>query len=134
MSFQSSTNIQYTISLFTKWYIKGIGIASLSGAHWSSIRLPQLQTNKWGYATVAAAVAYVNRWWTLLKLLLPLFYIQIHTYLGCHPSIRDRVHRNENFAEIIPVFSTFFNFFKKKKKKIIKAILCNFSMRLLKYF
>ena len=37
----------------------------------------------------------------------------------------------ENFVEIIPVFSTFFNFF---KKKIIKAILCNFSMRLLKYF
>ena len=32
-----------------------------------------------------------------------------------YPSIRDRVHRNENFVEIIPVFSTFFNFFKKKK-------------------
>ena len=31
------------------------------------------------------------------------------------PSIRDRVHRNENFVEIIPVFSTFSNFFKKKK-------------------
>ena len=53
--------------------------------------------------------------------------------LCCTPSIRDRVHRNENFVEIIPVFSTFSNFF-KKKKKIIKAILCNFSMRLLKYF
>ena len=51
---------------------------------------------------------------------------------GSIPSIRDRVHRNENFVEIIPVFSTFFNFF--KKKRIIKAILCNFSMRLLKYF
>ena len=38
-----------------------------------------------------------------------------------------------NFAEIIPVFSTFSNFFKKKEKKIIKAILCNFSMGLLKY-
>ena len=33
-----------------------------------------------------------------------------------------------------PIFSTFFNFFKLKKKKIIKAILCNFSMRLLKCF
>ena len=52
---------------------------------------------------------------------------------GLHPSITDRVHRSENFVEIIPVFSTFSNFF-KKKKKIIKAILCNFSMRLLKYF
>ena len=30
------------------------------------------------------------------------------------PSIRDRVHRNENFVEIIPVFSTFFSSFKKK--------------------
>ena len=31
--------------------------------------------------------------------------------------------------------SSFFNFFKLfQKKKIIKAILCNFSMRLLKYF
>mgnify|MGYP006863837727 CR=1 FL=1 len=48
-------------------------------------------------------------------------------------SITDGVHRNENFVEIIPVFSTFGYFF-KKKKKIIKAILCNFSMRLLKYF
>ena len=36
----------------------------------------------------------------------------------------------EYFVAIIPVFSTFSNFF---KKKIIKAILCNFSMRLLKY-
>ena len=33
-----------------------------------------------------------------------------------------------------PVFSTFSNFFNIKRKKIIKAILCNFSMRLLKYF
>ena len=56
--------------------------------------------------------------------------IYIPTY-RCKPSIRDRVHRNENFVEIIPVFSTFFNCF---KKKIIKAILCNFSIRLLKYF
>ena len=41
------------------------------------------------------------------------------------PSITDGVHRKGNFLEIIPVFSTF-------KKIIIKAILCNFSMRLLK--
>ena len=46
------------------------------------------------------------------------------------PSITDRVHRNEKEVEIIPVFSTFSNFLKKKEKKIIKAILCNFSMRL----
>ena len=31
------------------------------------------------------------------------------------PSITDGVHRNENFVEIIPVFSTFSNFLKKKK-------------------
>ena len=43
------------------------------------------------------------------------------------PSITDGVHRKGNFLEIIPVFSTF-------KKIIIKAILCNFSMRLLKIF
>ena len=54
-------------------------------------------------------------------------------YLQYKPSITDGVHRNENLVEIIPVFSTFSNFF-KKKKKMIKAILCNFSMRLLKYF
>ena len=34
----------------------------------------------------------------------------------------DGVHRNENFEEIIPVFSTFSNFFNKKFKKVIKAI------------
>ena len=34
------------------------------------------------------------------------------------PSITDGVHRNENLVEIIPVFSTFSNFFKKKKKKL----------------
>ena len=55
-------------------------------------------------------------------------------FLWCRPSITDGVHRNENLVEIIPVFSTFFNFFKKRKKKYIRAILCNFSMRLLKYF
>ena len=31
-----------------------------------------------------------------------------------HPSITDGVHRNENFVKIIPVFSTFSKFFKKK--------------------
>ena len=30
------------------------------------------------------------------------------------PRITDGVHRNENCVEIIPVFSTFSNFFKKK--------------------
>ena len=34
------------------------------------------------------------------------------------PSITDGVHRNKNFEEIIPVFSTFSNFFKLNKKKI----------------
>ena len=34
------------------------------------------------------------------------------------PSITYGVHRNENFVEIIPLFSTFSNFFKKKKKNI----------------
>ena len=43
------------------------------------------------------------------------------------------VVRYEYFVAIIPVFSTFSNFF-KKKYIYIKAILCNFSMRLLKYF
>ena len=53
---------------------------------------------------------------------------------GVVPSITDGVHRNENLVEIIPVFSTFSNFFKKKIYIYIKAILCNFSMRLLKCF
>ena len=34
---------------------------------------------------------------------------------SCTPSITDGVHRNENFVEIIPVFSIFSNFFQKKK-------------------
>ena len=52
------------------------------------------------------------------------------------PSITDGVHLNENLVEIISVFSTFSNFFKKEKRKniYIIAILCNFSMWLLKYF
>jgi hypothetical protein len=61
-------------------------------------------------------------------------FLKVQIQLSIRPSITDGVHRNENLVEIIPVFSTFSNFFKKKKKKIIKAILCNFSMRLLKYF
>ena len=51
-------------------------------------------------------------------------------YVG-NPSITNGVHRNENFVEIIPVFS---NFFKTKKKKYLKAILCNFSMPVTKIF
>ena len=39
-----------------------------------------------------------------------------NTTCGSTPSITDGVHRNENFVEIIPVFSTFSNFLKKKKK------------------
>ena len=50
------------------------------------------------------------------------------------PSIRDRVQCKKDLALKKTVFSTFSNFFKKVWKKIIKAILCNFSMRLLKYF
>ena len=57
-----------------------------------------------------------------------------HPTMTIIPSITDGVHRNENFMEIIPVFLLFQTFSKKKQKRIIKAILCNFSMRLLKYF
>ena len=34
--------------------------------------------------------------------------LTIHSGLSITPSITDRVHRNENFVEIIPVFSTLF--------------------------
>ena len=74
----------------------------------------QGRINSWKYKTTTGAVSRSCK-------------------IGCNPSITDGVHRNENFVEIIQVFSTFSNFF-KKEKKIIKAILCNFSMRLLKYF
>ena len=63
-----------------------------------------------------------------------LFAFRYCKILTINPSITDGVHRKENLVELIPVFSTFSNFFKKKEKKNIKAILCNFSMRLLKYF
>ena len=36
-------------------------------------------------------------------------------YVG-NRSITDGVHRNENFVKIIPVLTTFSNFFKKEKK------------------
>ena len=39
-------------------------------------------------------------------------------YLWSDPSITDGVHRIENLVEIIPVFSTFSKFLKKKKKKL----------------
>ena len=42
---------------------------------------------------------------------------QNDTLKPMHPSITDGVHRNENLVEIIPVFSTFLNFFKKKNYK-----------------
>ena len=53
----------------------------------------------------------------VIKMLLKIDKIEIIS----HPSITDGVHRNENFVEIIPVFSTFSNFFKKKKKYIYKS-------------
>ena len=40
------------------------------------------------------------------------------TIIRNNPSITDGVHRTENFVEIIPVFSTFSNFFKQTKKKV----------------
>ena len=39
------------------------------------------------------------------------------TYLW-KPSITDGVHRKDNFVEIIPVFSIFSNFFRKKINKL----------------
>ena len=63
-----------------------------------------------------------------------LFANRFDLLIGALPSITDGVHRKENFVEIIPVFSTFSKIFNNKKKIFIKAILCNFSMRLLKYF
>ena len=44
-----------------------------------------------------------------------------HPTMTIIPSITDGVHRNENFMEIIPVFSTFSNFFNKKNKKNYKS-------------
>ena len=43
----------------------------------------------------------------------------LNTLSTWYPSITDGVHRNENLVEKILVFSTFSNFFKKKKKKNI---------------
>ena len=40
---------------------------------------------------------------------------QEELHISLDPSITDRVHRNEIFVEIIPVFSTFSKFFKKEK-------------------
>ena len=50
--------------------------------------------------------------------LIRLFKDRLILAIGSQPSITDGVHRNENFIKIIPVFSTFSNFFKKRKKKL----------------
>ena len=49
------------------------------------------------------------------------------SFIWSQPSITDGVHRNENFAEIIPFFSTFSNFFKKRKKKLQKPFYVTFQ-------
>ena len=38
------------------------------------------------------------------------------------PSITDGVHSNENFVEIIPVFSTFSNFFQRYTYRVLQTI------------
>ena len=48
-------------------------------------------------------------------------HIQEVMTFGFYPSITDGVHRNENLVEIIPVFSTFSNFFNNNKKKNYKS-------------
>ena len=56
--------------------------------------------------------------------------IDFSSFLGLFsyiPSITDGVHGNENFVEIIPVFSTFSNFFKTKKKKLQKPFYVTFQ-------
>ena len=50
----------------------------------------------------------------------------VHEFLVL-PSITDRVHRNENFVEIIPVFSTFSKFFKVFQKKLLKLFNVTFQ-------
>ena len=61
-----------------------------------------------------------NYFWGIIRIV-NLMHLQFHKLYGkilkkCSeaPSITDGVHRNENFVEIILVFSTFSNFFKKK--------------------
>ena len=43
------------------------------------------------------------------------------------PSITDGVHRNVNFVEIIPVFSSFSKFFKVFQKKLLKPFYVTFQ-------
>ena len=44
-----------------------------------------------------------------------------------NPSITDGVHHNENFVEIIPVFSTFSKFFKVFQKIVLKSFYVTFQ-------
>ena len=57
---------------------------------------------------------------TLLKIRAKDVFI-LGNLLNINPSITDGAHRNENFVEIIQVFSTFSNFLKKEKKKNYKS-------------
>ena len=74
-----------------------------------------------------AFIYVINKFPVLHNHLLP------KTCIKYSPSIRDRVHCKKNLA-LNKQFFQFFQTFSKKKKIYVKAILCNFSMRLLKCF
>ena len=97
---RASTKSTYFLGVSFDWPVFNFGkmVKSLNKAkcRWSEMAVPFISQN----------VLHINILASCIK--------KIHIL----PSITDGVHCNENFVEIIPVFSTFSNFFKKKKKKL----------------
>ena len=86
-----------------KWESYGIAKQSSCGLHFSHFPL--------FFHNVASS----------LPIIIPRVGEQVNPLITLKPSITDGVHRNENFVEIIPAFSFFSNFFKKKKEKNYKS-------------
>ena len=132
------TNFEFTVSCYNAGYLIGFLVLRLN----KTLSIPNFCKKKYyAHFCLSWCMYYLKRlkkgWFTLLRktISIALGTNDHKQVFWWNPSIKDGVHRTENFVEIIPVFSIFSNFFKKKNIYIyIKAILCNFSVRLLKNF
>ena len=109
--FKNSQDNCFQISCTCSPYQKS-EMMQLSNAYLISTRRTKNQLTKFGVYLGCFDLSIPETW--------PLYLssISILTKYRYTPSITDGVHRTENFVEIIPVFSTFSNFFKKKNKKL----------------
>ena len=116
--------IMYSISIikiimrFMTYDLLGMNTHSFLFIYEYHFRSPQLSIGNWvsnkrGLDGDNSYFKFIIKFRQRKSYIFELHFIQL---FNADPSITDGVHRNENFVEIIPVFSTFWNFFKKKKK------------------